>query len=73
MTASQITRRLEILEGQIVRPDVSTPDFVIWFVEAEEGRPTGRVTCARHSGGRLIEEEEITVPVEELLARKPRE
>jgi hypothetical protein len=57
----------------MVLRDVPTPDFVIWFVEAEEGRPTGRVTCARHSGGRLIAEWEITVPVEELLARKPRE
>jgi hypothetical protein len=57
----------------MVPRDVPIPNFVILYVEAEDGRPTGRVKRVRHSGGRLIEEEEITMPVEEILARKSRE
>jgi hypothetical protein len=47
-------------------------DWVILYVEAENARPTGRCTRVRYRGGQKISEEEIVVPVEELLA-KPRE
>jgi hypothetical protein len=72
MTANQIARKLEQLEKQMVPPDGPIiPDITIWFVEAKDGRPTGRVLRPRYSGGRLVGQEEIMVPVEELLG-KPR-
>jgi hypothetical protein len=51
-------------------PDV--PSIEIWFVQSDgNGRPTGRVLRPRYSGGRLVGQEEIMVPLEELL-RDPR-
>ena len=72
MTVNQIARKLEQLEARMALPEPMKFDWVILYVEAENARPTGRCTRVRYRGGQKISEEEIVVPVEELLA-KPRE
>jgi hypothetical protein len=63
---SQILSRLEKIEALMAPREVRFPRFTILYVDAADGRPTGRVTRVRHSGDQIIEEE-LTMPVEELI------
>jgi len=63
---SQTLRRLEKIEELVTPREVPFPRFTILYVEAADGRPTGRVIRVRHSGDQIIEEE-LTMPVEELM------
>jgi hypothetical protein len=54
-------------------PEPMKFDWVLLFVESINAAPTGRVTRVRYSGGQKISEEEITMPVEQLIGKKQRE
>jgi hypothetical protein len=40
--------------------------FVIDYVQSDNGSPTGQVKRVRYSGGQILSEEELAIPVEEL-------
>jgi hypothetical protein len=70
MTTTQILHKLEQLEERMGARELPQYIFIIDYVESCEGTPTGRVTRVRYGGGgQILSEEEIEVPVEELLHR----
>jgi hypothetical protein len=47
--------------------------FVIDYVQSDNGSPTGQVKRVRYSGGQILSEEEIELPIDELiLTGRPR-
>jgi hypothetical protein len=58
----QILRRLEQLEESMAPPeDKNIREIVIDFVDAADGRPTGKVTRCRYHNRELIFEKEFYV------------
>jgi hypothetical protein len=57
----------------MVPPDVPIPDITLLFVEARDGRPTGHCTRVKYIGGKKVSEEELELPVDQLLARGKRQ
>ena len=67
MTTSLLLHKLEQLEERMGARDLPQFQFILDFVESDEGRPTGKVTRVRSVGGEKISEETLWVDPETLL------
>jgi hypothetical protein len=62
MITSQTVRRIERLEGLTAMHDRPRPEFVIDYIEAADGYPSGKVLRVRYgAGGQTISEEELFI------------
>jgi hypothetical protein len=49
--------------------DVPIPNITLLFVEARDGKPTGRCKRVKYIGGKKVSEEELELPIQELIER----